>query len=83
MAMILTFLPAYLLSGFMYAVDVLPPPLRVITYFVPARYFLVVTRGIFLKGVGIEVLWTQGLLMIGFAAAGLAAAARVFRKEIS
>jgi len=83
MAMILTFLPAYLLSGFMYAVDVLPPALRVITYFVPARYFLVVTRGIFLKGVGVEVLWMQGLLMIGFAVAGLTAAARVFRKEIS
>ena len=83
MAMILTFLPAYLLSGFMYAVDVLPPALRVITYLVPARYFLVVTRGIFLKGVGVQALWMQGLLMIGFAAAGLAAATRVFRKEIS
>ncbi len=83
MAMILTFLPAYLLSGFMYAVDVLPAPLKVITYLVPARYFLVVTRGIFLKGVGVEVLWAQGLLMIGFAVVGLAAAARVFRKEMS
>ncbi|MEZ4585487.1 MAG: ABC transporter permease [Gemmatimonadales bacterium] len=81
-AMVLTFLPAFLLSGFMYAVDIMPRPLQAITYLVPARYFLVVTRGIFLKGVGIEVLRTQGLLMIAFGAIGLFLAIRVFRKEI-
>ena len=42
----------------------MPLPLRLLTYLVPARYFLVVTRGIFLKGVGPDVLWTQGLLMV-------------------
>ena len=52
------------------------------TYLVPARYFVVVTRGIFLKGVGIEVLWAQGLLMVAFAVLGLGLATRVFRKEI-
>ena len=83
MAMILTFLPAFLLSGFMYEIEVMPPALQAVTYLVPARYFLVVTRGIFLKGVGIEVLRVQGLLMIAFAVVGLAAAARVFRKEIA
>ncbi|NIP83379.1 MAG: ABC transporter permease, partial [Gemmatimonadetes bacterium] len=50
---------------------------------VPARYFLVVTRGVFLKGVGTEALATQGLLMIAFAAAGLTAATLVFKKEIA
>ena len=49
----------------------------------PARYFLVVTRGIFLKGVGPDVLWVQGLLMIAFAALGLALAVRAFRKELA
>lgn len=82
MAMVTTFLPAFLLSGFMFAIDVMPVPLRAITYLIPARYFLVVTRGIFLKGVGVEVLRVQGLLMIAFAILGLAAAVRVFRKEI-
>ncbi len=81
-AMIATFLPAFLLSGFMYAIDVMPAPLRVITYVIPARYFLVVTRGIFLKGVGPDVLRVQGLLMIVFAVVGITAATRVFRKEI-
>ncbi len=81
-AMVATFLPAFLLSGFMFAVESMPRPLQVITYAVPARYFLVVTRGIFLKGVGMEVLHTQALLMITFAAAGLALAILKFRKEI-
>jgi ABC-2 type transport system permease protein len=82
MAMILTFLPAFLLSGFMFAIDVMPPALQAITYLIPARYFLVVTRGLFLKGVGPEVLATEGLLMIAFAALGIFGATRAFRKEI-
>jgi ABC-2 type transport system permease protein len=82
MAMVATYLPAFLLSGFMFSISVMPAPLQAFTYFVPARYFLVVTRGIFLKGVGIPVLHVQGLLMIGFAVLGLALAVRAFRKEI-
>lgn len=82
MAMILTFLPAFLLSGFMFAIEVMPPILEAVTYLVPARFFLVVTRGIFLKGVGVEVLKAQGLFMIAFAVLGVVAATRVFRKEL-
>lgn len=82
LAMILTFLPAFLLSGFMFSIQVMPAPLRAITYLIPARYFLVVTRGIFLKGVGADVLRVQGLLMIAFAVVGITAATRVFRKEL-
>jgi ABC-2 type transport system permease protein len=82
MALIITFLPAFLLSGFMFALDVMPVVLQVLSYVVPARYFLVVTRGIFLKGVGVDVLWTQGLLMVLFAVGGLYLAMRVFRKEL-
>ncbi len=81
-ALVATFLPAFLLSGFMFAIENMPPALRAISYFVPARYFLVVTRGIFLKGVGISVLRYQGLLMLGFAVVGLALAVRSFRKEL-
>jgi ABC-2 type transport system permease protein len=82
LAMIVTFLPAYLLSGFMFAIDVMPIVLRAITFLVPARYFLVVTRGLFLKGVGVEVLRVQGLLMVAFSLIGFAMAVRVFRKEL-
>lgn len=81
-AMIATFLPTFLLSGFMFAVEVMPRPLQALSFLIPARYFLVVTRGIFLKGVGFEVLFVQALLMIAFAAAGLSLAALKFRKEL-
>ncbi len=82
LAMVVTFLPAFLLSGFMFDISIMPPPLRFVTYLIPARYFIVVTRGIFLKGVGVEVLRTQGLLMIVFAVFGLALAMRSFKKEL-
>lgn len=82
-AMVATYLPALLLSGFMFSIDAMPAFLRGITYLIPARYFLVVTRGIFLKGVGIEVLRVQGLLMLLFAVIGLGMAVVAFRKEIA
>ena len=83
LTLITTFMPAFLLSGFMFTIEVMPRPLQAVTYLVPARYFLVVTRGIFLKGVGLEVLWREALLMVLFAATGLALAVRNFRKEIA
>lgn len=81
-AMVLTFLPAYLLSGFMFAIANMPQALQLLTYLIPARYFIVVTRGIFLKGVGLDVLYVQGLLMAAFATAGVLLAVAAFRKEI-
>jgi ABC-2 type transport system permease protein len=81
-AMIATFLPAFLLSGFMFSIDAMPAPLRIISLIVPARYFLVVTRGLFLKGIGIDVLWLQAVFMLLFAVIGLGLAVRSFRKEL-
>jgi ABC-2 type transport system permease protein len=81
-ALVVSYLPSLLLSGFMFAISSMPAPLRAITYLVPARYFLAVTRGIFLKGVGLEVLRGQAALMALFAAAGVALAVVRFRKEI-
>lgn len=66
----------------MFAISAMPPALRVVTYLVPARYFLVVTRGIFLKGVGAHVLARQGAAMVIFSVIGLFLAVRTFRKEL-
>jgi ABC-2 type transport system permease protein len=82
-AMVATYLPAVLLSGFLFDVASMPTVLRGITFLVPARYFVSVTRGIFLKGVGLEVLWVQGAFMLLFAALGLTLATRAFRKELA
>lgn len=81
-AMLATYLPALLLSGFMFDIASMPRALQGVTFVVPARYFVTVTRGIFLKGTGTEVLWPQAILMTAFAAAGLALATAVFRKEL-
>jgi ABC-2 type transport system permease protein len=81
-ALVVSYLPALLLSGFMFAIEVMPAPLRAITYLIPTRYFVVVTRGIFLKGVGLEVLAGQAALMLLFALAGVTLAIVRFRKVI-
>lgn len=81
-AMVATYLPAVLLSGFLFDIASMPPALQGVTFLVPARYFVTVTRGIFLKGVGPEVLWPQALLMLAYAVIGLTLATRVFKKEL-
>jgi ABC-2 type transport system permease protein len=81
-AMLATYLPSLILSGLMFDIGGMPLPLRMISQIVPARYFIVVLRGIFLKGVGLNVLWVQGVAMLVFAATGLTLAVRAFHKEI-
>ena len=82
-AMVATYLPALLLSGFIFDIAAMPIALRTITFIVPARYYVNVTRGVLLKGVGLEVLWLQGLFMVVFAAIGLTLATVAFRKRIA
>jgi ABC-2 type transport system permease protein len=81
-AMLATFLPAMLLSGFMFDLASMPTVLQLVSYAVPARYFMTVVRGVFLKGVGLRVLWGQTLGMLLFAVVGLGLAVRAFKKEI-
>jgi ABC-2 type transport system permease protein len=78
-----TYLPALLLSGFIFAIANMPHVLQVVSYIVPARYFVAITRGIFLKGVGLEVLWPDVAGLAVYSVAGLGLAIRVFRKEIA
>jgi len=68
------FMPAIMLSGFMFPIANMPEVIQWITYANPLRYFLVIIRELFLKGVGLSVLWPQmaalgviGLITIGFA----------------
>lgn len=82
MAMISTFLPAFLLSGFAFAIANMPVPVQAITYIVPARYFVALVKGIFLRGVGLEVLWADALFLAVFAVVVTAAAIRKTRKRL-
>jgi len=82
-AMIATFLPALLLSGFIFSIASMPWALQLLSRVVAARYYVSVTKGIFLKGVGLDVLALDGVAMVIFAVVGLGLAIRVFHKEIA
>ncbi|HRX46373.1 MAG TPA: ABC transporter permease [Spirochaetota bacterium] len=61
----LFFIPSIILSGFIFPIYAMPPVFRIITLVNPMRYFIDITRGIFLKGVGVTVLW-ESILALGF-----------------
>jgi len=77
-----SFLPTMLLSGFTYEIFNMPKVVQAITYFIPARYFIVCLRGIYLKNVGIMTLWPQGLILMLFAISMLMLARAKFKKKI-
>jgi len=59
MGVLSSFLPAFLLSGFVYSIENMPRPIQVITRIVPARYFITILKGLFLKGTDLRVLWGE------------------------
>jgi ABC-2 type transport system permease protein len=67
-ALFASYLPTLLLSGFVFAIANMPKPLQLLTYIIPARYFIALLRGIYLKGIGLEVLWLNALLLTIYAA---------------
>jgi ABC-2 type transport system permease protein len=75
-------LPFIFLSGFFFPLEATPKVLQWISYLIPLRYLLVITRGIILKGVGLTILWEQALALLGFAVAMLALATSRFRKQL-
>ena len=81
LAVILTMLPTFLLSGFVFPIRNMPVAIQVITYLIPARYFLVVLRSIILKGVGIESFFREVLFLIVFAAAAIGVSLARMKKQ--
>jgi len=77
------YFPAVLLSGFMFSIANMPVVVQWLTYLDPLRYFLVVIRGIFLKGVGPQVLWPQMAALAVLGVASLAFASRKFHKTLA
>lgn len=65
--MLMTFLPGFLLSGFVFAIDTMPKILQVISLIVPARYFVTTLKALFLKGAGLSIIGNQLLFMAMFA----------------
>jgi ABC-2 type transport system permease protein len=83
MSAFFVYFPAVLLSGFMFPIANMPEIIQLFTYINPLRYFLVIIRGIFLKGIGPEFLWPQMAALAGLGVILLALAVSRFRKTVS
>jgi ABC-2 type transport system permease protein len=84
-AMMTTFfimLPSILLSGFIFPIANMPRVIQWVTHVIPLRYFLVIVRGIFLKGNGIGILWPQVAALLAFGAGIFGLSALRFRKRL-
>jgi ABC-type multidrug transport system permease subunit len=66
-AVFISLMPSVLLSGFVFPLEFMPAPIRIISYVFPGRYFVNAIRGIYLKGIGIEVLWPDAVSLSIFA----------------
>jgi ABC-2 type transport system permease protein len=66
--------PMIYLSGFVFPIENMPAVIQWVTYLIPLRYFLVILRSIFLKGVGLETLWPQALALTAWGVAILSLA---------
>ena len=83
LGLVTTFLPSFMLSGFLYAIENMPVPIQITTHVVPARYFVTIVRAIFLKGVGLSVLWVPVLFLVGFSAIVFWLAERRMRQKLA
>jgi len=76
------FMPAVLLSGFMFPIANMPAPVQWLTYLNPMRYAMVILRGIFLKGVGLSILWPHIAALAVMGVMTLGVASRRFKKTL-
>ncbi len=81
-SMIITFLPAFLLSGFIFPIDQMPLFLQIVTHIIPARYFMTIMRAVFLKGTPLVLLYQELAALAVFAAFLVVAATRSFHKRL-
>lgn len=80
-AVLASFLPTLMLSGFIFPIASMPTVLRGVTYIVPAKYFLIALRGIVLKGVGLSIIWPQLLALVAYSSVVLLLASLRLRRQ--
>ena len=81
-AIFISLMPSILLSGFVFPLENMPAPVRLISYFFPGRYFVAAIRGIYLKGVGITVLWPEAVLLVCFSVGIMWLSASRFQEKL-
>lgn len=81
-SMVVTFLPAFLLSGFMFSIANMPKPLQMLTYIIPARHFVTIIKGIFLKGSPLRFIVFESVILLCFGLAVFVLGVLKFKKRI-
>lgn len=82
-AMMITYLPSLILSGFVFPIKNMPAAIQLVTYLIPARYLITVMKAIALKGIGYSLLWVQIIFLAAFALMVTAAGLKKISLEIS
>jgi ABC-2 type transport system permease protein len=82
LAVLLSILPGFMLSGFVFPIRNMPAALQYVTYLFPARYYMVVNRTVFLKGAGLVVLWPQFVGLTLYALATLTLASLMYQRRV-
>lgn len=77
------FMPFIFFSGFTFPIENMPEVIQYLTYLIPLRYYIIIIRGIFLKGVGIAELWPQAAILLFFGIAILSLSVLRFRKRLA
>lgn len=83
LALLLTLMPSFLFSGFLFPIFTMPKMFQMYTYLFPARYFIEIVRGIVMKGVGFDLLWSQFLFLAIYTSVVFFMTTRLFRKKVA
>ncbi len=82
-AVFFVIMPMMFLSGFVFPIENMPKVIQLLTYIIPLRYFFIIVRGLFLKGVGLGELWQPALILFSFGCVILAMSIFRFRKKLA
>jgi len=72
-------LPVILLSGFIFPITSIPLPLQVISNIIPAKWFIIIIKGIMLKGVGLQYIWKETLILLGMTVSFIALSIKKYK----
>lgn len=77
------FLPTIMLSGFMFPVENMPLPLRIVSNIVPAKWYYIIVKSVMIKGVGLHVIWKETLILAGMMIFFLTVAIKKFKIRLA
>jgi ABC-2 type transport system permease protein len=81
-SMVALMLPTIMLSGFIFPIENMPWPLQWVSHIIPAKWFIIVIRGIMLKGIGVQYLWKETIILFGMIAVFIGLSVRNFKTRL-